>query len=174
MTSSGKAAAGDLLLHPVALAALALLVLNDHFLKAVWPGPLTGKLSDLAGMIFLPVFLVSAWELVLAVGRRWRAPSMSALVVASVVSAASLALVKTTPLAAQVAGYAFGTAQWMIATPIRLLVGEHSPAFTTTSIVVDPTDLLALPAVGLAVWAGGRRVLRRGACRHGARPVAAS
>ncbi len=39
------------------LLALALLLLNDHFLKAVYPGWVTGKLSDFAGLFVLAVFV---------------------------------------------------------------------------------------------------------------------
>jgi hypothetical protein len=39
------------------LLALALLLLNDHFLKAAYPGWVTGKLSDFAGLFVLAVFV---------------------------------------------------------------------------------------------------------------------
>jgi len=39
--------------------ALAVLVLNDHLLKTAWPGALTGKLSDFAGL-FVATTLVAA------------------------------------------------------------------------------------------------------------------
>lgn len=47
------------LVHPVFLGALALLVVNDHVLKGSGhlPGWLTGKLSDLAGVIVAPIVL---------------------------------------------------------------------------------------------------------------------
>ena len=45
------------LTHPLALAALALLALNDHYLKAAYHNALTGKLSDVAGVLLLPFFL---------------------------------------------------------------------------------------------------------------------
>ena len=51
------------LTHPVTAAALAVLLLNDVVLKALWPNPwTTGKLSDLAWVIFaspLLAFLLS-------------------------------------------------------------------------------------------------------------------
>lgn len=53
---------GSGLLHPVALGAVAVLVVNDHVLKAAFPGVITGKLSDFAGMLFFPVMLQSAAE----------------------------------------------------------------------------------------------------------------
>ena len=46
---------GDGLLHPVALVALAILIVNDRLLKDAWPGPVTGKLSDVAGLVVAPL-----------------------------------------------------------------------------------------------------------------------
>jgi hypothetical protein len=45
--------------HPVALGALALLLLNDHLLKARWPGAVTGKVSDVAGPVVVAALLGS-------------------------------------------------------------------------------------------------------------------
>ena len=50
------------LLHPVALAALATLLVNDHVLKAAWPGWWTGKLSDLAALIVGPIAVAAVWQ----------------------------------------------------------------------------------------------------------------
>ena len=47
------------LLHPVTLCSIFLLVLNDHMLKELFPGFITGKLSDVAGMIFFPIVLAA-------------------------------------------------------------------------------------------------------------------
>ena len=41
------------------LVALTILLLNDHVLKALFPGFLTGKLSDFAGVFVLAVFLAA-------------------------------------------------------------------------------------------------------------------
>lgn len=46
------------LVHPVTLAAIAALLLNDHLLKRLTPGTLTGKLSDFAGLLFFPMVLI--------------------------------------------------------------------------------------------------------------------
>lgn len=68
------------MLHPLTLISLALLVLNDHFLKWAHPGwipnYMSGKLSDVAGMILAPI--------VLSVATRHRAPWLCALAVAIV------------------------------------------------------------------------------------------
>lgn len=59
------------LLHPVTLAALGLLLLNDLVLKGVWPNPwTTGKLSDLAWVIFASPLLAYLLSLPTPGGRR--------------------------------------------------------------------------------------------------------
>ena len=45
--------------HPVTWLSIALLVVNDHILKVVYPSWITGKLSDFAGLFFFP-FIVAA------------------------------------------------------------------------------------------------------------------
>lgn len=45
--------------HPLSLASIALLLLNDHVFKVFFPSWLTGKLSDFAGLFFFP-FIVAA------------------------------------------------------------------------------------------------------------------
>src|SRR5262249_52139727 len=74
--------------HPVALAAVALLAINDWMLKprlghgALGPATsiVTGKLSDVAGLVFAPVVLSAAIGLVLHAAARLGAridPSLS-------------------------------------------------------------------------------------------------
>lgn len=57
------------LVHPVTVFATALLIVNDHLLKAAYPGWVTGKLSDVAGLVMAPpvVAVALAW-----VWPRWR------------------------------------------------------------------------------------------------------
>lgn len=43
------------------IAALALLLLNDYYLKGAYHNWITGKLSDFAGLFVLSVFLVAIW-----------------------------------------------------------------------------------------------------------------
>ncbi len=154
--------AAEALLNPVTLVALGLLVLNDHVLKAAWPGPVTGKLSDLAGLVFFPILLLSAWELILALMGRWRGPTVRALAIAVAVSTAGFIVTKTVPSAAEGAGWMLGLAQWLLALPIRVLAGLPLPPVTGTIIVADPTDLLALPALAFALWVGVLRLRREG------------
>ena len=58
MTGSFRRRCESALTHPVTLAALGVLLVNDLVLKALWPHPwTTGKLSDLAWMVFAPPVL---------------------------------------------------------------------------------------------------------------------
>ncbi|MBN1584730.1 MAG: hypothetical protein JXA89_28750 [Anaerolineae bacterium] len=49
------------LTDPPAIAAIGLLLLNDHVLKAAVPSWWTGKLSDLAGLYFSPFCCLFSW-----------------------------------------------------------------------------------------------------------------
>jgi hypothetical protein len=48
-------------IHPVPLIALCLLILNDHYWKyaGVFPTWATGKISDLAGILYFPLLLTA-------------------------------------------------------------------------------------------------------------------
>ena len=124
------------LAHPVAIAAVALLALNDHVLKAACPGFVTGKLSDVAGMIFFPVLLA-------CIHRR-------AIVVACVATAIVFALVKTVPFANELYRVTWGAMQW----PMRALdawaAHRPTPGIARVVLVRDPSDLLAVPFVAVA------------------------
>lgn len=50
------------LTHPYVLFALGLTALNDHYFKFAYPGFLTGKLSDFAGLFFFPLFLHALYD----------------------------------------------------------------------------------------------------------------
>jgi len=137
------------LLHPVALAAIALLIANDHVLKSRWPGFVTGKLSDVAGMIFFPLF---AFVVVRAAGRIARRDfaARGALVACAAVTAIAFALVKTWAPARDAFEMALGAARWPIGAVRALLAGE-APRFARAAIVMDASDLIALPFVLVAI-----------------------
>jgi hypothetical protein len=121
------------MLHPVALAALAVLVLNDHVWKARYPGWLTGKLSDVAGLIVFPL-VACAFARVAVRARPERV--LAAAIAATMIG---FALVKLWPQATHACAVAMGALQ----TPL-------SPSPVT--IMRDPTDLLALPFALVARW----------------------
>ena len=118
------------LAHPVILVSIGLLLVNDHVLKAVAPGWLTGKVSDFAGLAFFPLLVVIV---IGPIARRWALP------VAVGVTGAWFTLIKTSAVAADATE--------------RLV---ESLAGLPATIVVDATDLVALPAMATAVWAWSR------------------
>lgn len=134
--------------HPVALAAAALLAANDWLLKPrLGAGPVTGKLSDLAGLIVAPVALSAAIGLLLHLAARLGAridPSLSRrrLIACTAATGAVFAAVKLDPAA----GHALAA--------LIARLGRHA------AIVADRSDLACLPALAVAVWIG-RDELRR-------------
>ncbi len=144
--SDGAARPGlpyDEALAPMPLLALAALVLNDRVLKQTVPSWFTGKLSDVAGLAVAPLVLTAAIDIIawllsrtgVAVDytfRRWKL----------VASIAATGLVFT------------AVKLWTPAA--EALTGVLAGVFGQSRIVVDPTDLLTLPALALAWWHGRR------------------
>ncbi len=153
--SPQRPAPGDPLLHPVALVALVALVANDHLGKELARGTawalLTGKVSDVAGVLFLPVLVVAGLELFAAALGRYRGPSPRTAVVVAALVAVAFAAMKTHPWAGDVYRYAAGALQWPWHAVTAALHGRPTPPVLPVRHVVDPTDLLALPAAGWVI-----------------------
>ncbi|MER7503693.1 hypothetical protein AB0L05_15230 [Nonomuraea pusilla] len=132
------------LCHPATLAAVIVLLVNDHLLKAVWPGFLTGKLSDVAGLVVAP-------PLVALLFRR------RADLAATLLTGALFTLVKTTQpgaeLASQVWTLAAGPSR-VLADPTDLLaLPALALAWWIRSAPTPPTRVRVLAGVPLAVLA---------------------
>jgi hypothetical protein len=116
------------LLHPLWVGALVVLACNDHWWKFsnLLPAPVTGKLSDFAGMLVAPVLLAAL------VGVRRRSGLLAAHVAVGVV----FTMIQLSRPFADVWSAAMG------------LVGMP------WIITCDPTDLVALPAlwIGMRVF----------------------
>lgn len=123
---------------PWALGAVVLLVLNDHFFKAWFHNPLTGKLSDFAGCFFLPLFVDAVLE------RTGRLSATARITLGVALTLALFVPIKTSVVAADVVARA-------------LEVLAHPFGGGAMHVVADPTDLLAVPMVGLAAWFALRR-----------------
>jgi len=127
------------LLHPMWWGSLTLLVLNDHVFKGagLLPTWLTGKLSDVAGLIVAPVLLC-----VLVGARRPLSRLICFFAVASVFAGQNLS--------EQVA---------------TVLVDVVSVVGIRWTIVTDPSDLLALVSLPLAWWLVNEGGVRLGPAR---------
>lgn len=121
--------------HPLSIAALLILLLNDHWLKKVAPSWITGKLSDVAGLVFVPFMLLVVLAFVLPA--RYRKHERALAWLALFMVGGAFALIKTIPAARDVAVQIFESVfGWSII------------------IRIDPSDLLALPALWVAwrIW----------------------
>ncbi|MBG6102296.1 hypothetical protein IW249_002710 [Micromonospora vinacea] len=133
------------LCHPATVLALVLLLVNDHVLKAAHPGLVTGKLSDVAGLVLAPPLVAVLLTLLVS-----RLPARAAALAGLVTVGAGFAVVKSSGYAAELASSA-----WTV------LAGP-------SLVRADLTDLLTLPALGLAWWSWTRsrhRPVRRRTAR---------
>jgi hypothetical protein len=126
---------------------LVLLVLNDHWGKQAFPGWWTGKLSDVAGLCFFPLLLQGLLEWLGWVNVASRRVLIGCVVATGLVFAG----VKTCPWMAELYRWGLGLLQW----PVWALRGLP---LRQVELHMDGTDLIALPALGLAFWVGARRV----------------
>ncbi len=122
--------------------AAVVLAINDHLLKGsgLLPGWLTGKLSDFAGLFFFPLFVAELWLILF--------PAASAgqvqvrVRVAAALTGLGFCAIKLSPAMSGL--YERGLAALM--GPVGMRVA-NTP---------DPTDLVALPMLALAVWSAHR------------------
>lgn len=148
-------------MHPVAIAALVVLVFNDHVAKDRWPSDVTGKVSDVAGLVFFPLLLLSIAEAARWVIHRDRwALGSRALVAAIVITAVGFTAIKTWGPAGDAYRVANGVARWPLDAVPSLVRGDDLPPVGTVRLVEDRTDLFALVALVVPWWIGVQ-VLRR-------------
>jgi len=158
------------LLHPMTLVALALWAINDHLLKGWGPPMLTGKLSDVTGLMVCPILLVGMAE--------WCAPALVRrrphTVLATCCAAVGLFLIGLELFAPVelLYEYALSHLYQAVQDSSALLGARRGPA-VFASATADVTDLLCLPALALPWW-----LVLHGVRRHsraaGSTPVTAS
>jgi hypothetical protein len=120
------------LLHPLAVASIVVLLVNDNILKAVYPGWLTGKLSDVAGLVCFPLLLALVVPMRLAVAA----------------TGVAFAAIKLWEPATAAGEWVMGAVRW----PLDAVTTLSLPALARVDIVRDPTDLLAMPSLAAAWW----------------------
>ncbi len=136
------------LTHPVAVGAVAVLLLNDLVLRWRWPCWVTGKLGDVAWLLFAP--LAAAVVVALLVPRRMSRRSTWVICLALALVALPFALGNTWP-----------PALGAMRTLYHALFGRQP------LMVGDPSDLLTLPALYVTwlLWRSadgvGERMRRR-------------
>jgi hypothetical protein len=115
--------------HPVSIAAIIVVLLNDHWWRRVAPSWFTGKIGDFAWLIFAPFLL--------AVILAWLLPRREKIVGAVAIIGVGLifGLAKTVPA---FHALTIGVLEFLTGWPNVLRL--------------DPTDLLAMPALLIAWW----------------------
>jgi hypothetical protein len=133
MTNPTSQKALSLLSHPFSLSAMALLMLNDHLFRRMWPSWWTGKLGDFAWLFFMP--FACAVALAWLIPPKWKPQPKVVAALAFLLPAGVFALAKTWPWfhegVVELSGAAF-----------RMPVAWRR----------DPGDLVALASTGLAAW----------------------
>jgi hypothetical protein len=124
------------LMHPIALGALATWIVNDHYAKAAHGGVVTGKLSDVACLIVVPLIAIALWEL-------WRPASRRVAIACIVATGVVMFSINLFDPAAWLYRHGLGTVQW----PLRVVMTGELPAIRPAQLTMDPTDLLTLPAL---------------------------
>jgi hypothetical protein len=145
----------------VALGAVVLLWANDHAWKSRYPGVLTGKLSDVCGLVLFPLLLVGLIEIGCALLRRPHVLRVRAVGWAVLATGVVFAAIKVSVAAADAYRFAFGV-RWMIE---RIVLGGEA-VIPHVRHTVDPTDLCALPALAVPLLIA-RRVRGTPAARRG-------
>ena len=137
------------LTHPITVTALATLLLNDIVLKRLWPDAwVTGKLSDLAWMVFVPPLLAYLLSLT---GLRRNHPGVERAVFAT--SYVGMPLLYA----------AFNTVE-----PVHnvILGGLSLVGGGRAGSPLDATDSLVIPfAMAIAFWVWNRTPVHAGAVR---------
>ena len=148
---------GDLLLHPLAIAAMAVVMVNDRVLKVRYPSELTGKLSDVAGLIFFPLLVVAVAEGIRWLVRRdrWTLTPRAVIAVSLAIGVAFVSM-KTWHPAGELYRTVMGVVLWPVDAIAALIGGEGLPGLERIALVEDRTDLVALPALLAPGWIATR------------------
>jgi hypothetical protein len=104
--------------HPLVLASILILLINDHVLKVYAPSTLTGKISDFAGLFFFPILLSAILNLIFK---------------------------PLNPQPRHIALVAFGfTTIWFTLIKTIPFFNNFTESVLSVQIIRDPSDLIAL------------------------------
>jgi hypothetical protein len=140
VTLSSRASRSGEFFAPLPLAALALMVVNDRWLKPAFHDAVTGKLSDISVCFFMPLFVSEVLGITLGLRPNWR------LRIGAAVTATLYTAQEVVPPFTRLALRVLRT--------IGPLLGIHG-RFQLTS---DWTDLACLALIPAALVYGSRRL----------------
>ncbi len=138
--------AGALLIHPLPIGATALLWMNDHHWKWSHTGIVTGKLSDVCGLIVFPLFVAGSIEAAAWASKRPVLLGARGVSVVAIAVGLVFAAIQLSSPAAALYRWLFGV-RWLV----QGWILRGDTALPNVRHTMDPTDLLALPALAIPV-----------------------
>lgn len=148
---------------------LALLLFNDHFWKGVGPSLFTGKLSDVAVMIVLPLCFQAGVEWLSWLRGRFQ-PRRSTLVSGVFIAAGIMACINMWTPAAEAYRWGLAALQWPARAAGHFAHQTSIPSVQPVSLVMDPTDLWTIPFGIIPLWLGWARAAPLSASSISAEP----
>jgi len=156
----GSRRLGDMLLLPASLCGVALLIVNDHYMKRHLHNAISGKLSDIAGLLFFPLLIATGIETTrIVLRRRQWCISIGGFDSTVVVVGIFFMLMKTWQPAGQIYVWLDASLEWPVLAVKAAFVSGNFWTWPKTGIVMDTTDLMALPALLIPWWSGRRWIL---------------
>ena len=134
---------GDCIRHPMSVFMLWLWLLNDHVFKDLWGNTLTGKLSDISGLVVFPLIFVATYELICAYRQRAATHLHLVLWLSLGLSALIMILINMSDWGADLCRISLGLLQW----PFRCLWSLSIVPIHKVHLTMDPTDLWTLGAL---------------------------
>jgi hypothetical protein len=131
--------------HPLCLVCLVVLGFNDRYWKYAYPSWLTGKLSDVCGLVVFPLMLWSCAELA------WPGKRPPRWLLDGILAATGLTF-SCIKLSHSAGAYYAEIASSLLSSLHQFAANLGAPGLFTSRAqhTVDPSDLLALPALLLA------------------------
>ena len=134
---------GDCIRHPVCVFMLWLWLLNDHLFKVIWGNALTGKLSDISGLVVFPLMFVATYEMICAFRQKTVTHLLPVMWFSLGISALIMILINMSDWSADFCRVGLGVLQW----PFRCLWSLSIVPVQEVYLTMDPTDLWTLCAL---------------------------
>ena len=135
------------MLHPVVLLFLGLWLVNDHLLKRLMPGALSGKLSDVACLIVVPVMALTVVELFTSEENHRR--RVVCLILAGAFAAGAMVSINIWTPAARLYEHSMGVLQWPLQVVGNLIHGQAPRAPVAVRLTMDASDAWTAPCAFL-------------------------
>jgi hypothetical protein len=125
---------------------------NDHMFKAWFGNALTGKLSDVAGLAVVPLIPLCVYGLLCSARKRSPVHNRLVLLTSLLTVGGLFSAVNTQPMCSEAYQWSMAWAQWPFRTLFHVLTEQPHTAPVPLGHTLDPTDLLALPALCIPWW----------------------